>query len=181
MHGTKLIAPLAGFPIIHWSVVHAATVCSQIIVVLGHGADSIRPAVPALDNVEIVINGDYQRGMFSSIQRGAAEVTAPWFFVAPADMPFLAPELYREIARASLETDCVALFPSRDGVTGHPVFVSGSVWDDLQAADPDTRSMRAFLRRYPTCEVPVQSEAIHFDIDDDEGFRRLAGRADELL
>ncbi len=117
MAGEKLSCDFRGRPLVTHAVANALAACRRVIVVAGHDAEAVRaslaapiladaientepgsPAIRNADRLAIVENPDYQHGMITSIARGAIEVESTFFFVAPADMPFLRPTIFRQIA-----------------------------------------------------------------------------------
>ncbi len=165
---------VAGTSLIVRAVENALSVCRRCIVVTGAAHDEVAAHVRALPEVTVVHNRDYERGMLSSIIVGAAEVATSTFFVAPADMPFLASDIYVTLvaARDSLGgaqyDDGWALFPEMGGRTGHPVLISSAVIPRLVRDGVRFSSMKHFLSRYPVRTVPVADDGIFVDIDTPE-------------
>ncbi|MBU8912974.1 MAG: nucleotidyltransferase family protein [Spirochaetales bacterium] len=195
MGSHKLLKEFGTRPLVYWAVHHAVAACHRVIVVLGHDADAVRAVLPCRDELIVVTNTEYERGMLTSIARGAAEVQRDRFFVAPADMPFLRPELFRAIAGAAAtvppstvgRAPPAAWFPDYHGRSGHPVLISSSVEPALARAVTCARSrgvvtqpMRKFLAGYPTVTVPVDDDGSIVDIDTMDALQRYADRGREL-
>ena len=185
MGSHKLLEEFGNRALVYWPVHHALSACHRVIVVLGHDADSVRAVLPHDDQLTVVTNTDYERGMLTSIARGAAEVRSDRFFVAPADMPFLPPELFRAVADAP--GGATAWFPDYHGRSGHPVLISSSVVPALTRAvacrkprGGTLESLRRFLRGYTTVTVPVDDDGSIIDIDTMDALQRYANRAREL-
>jgi len=185
MGSHKLLEKFGDHALVYWAVDHAVSACHRVIVVLGHDADAVRAVLPYGDELIVVTNADYERGMLTSIARGAAEVRSDRFFVAPADMPFLRPELFRAIADAPGEA--TAWFPDYHGRSGHPVLISSSVVPALtrtaacgKPRGSTLKPMRKFLAGYTTVTVPVDDDGSIIDIDTMDALQRYADRAREL-
>ena len=192
MGSHKLLEPFGAHPLVYWAVHHAVAACERVIVVLGHHADAVRAVLPHQDRLVVITNTEYERGMLTSIARGAAEVQSDRFFVAPADMPFLQPQIFHAVARAAgawavdAGQPC-AWFPEFHGQHGHPALITTSVVPALVewvatafTSNRPLGSMRGFLAHYPARAVPVDDDGSIVDIDSMETLRRYADRAREL-
>ncbi|TFH06450.1 MAG: nucleotidyltransferase family protein [Spirochaetales bacterium] len=181
MGRAKPLAQFAGQPLLYWAVTHAAAACESVIVVLGHKASDVHSIVPADSGITVVTNENYQDGMLSSIRRGFRDVHHRWCFVAPGDMPFLTPDLYRDIFRGAdpeHHPDIFAWFPVYRGRRGHPVLINADIRAELESTDAAT--MRQLLSPYPVAEVPVDNDAVCIDLDTDAALEAHASRADLL-
>lgn len=194
MGSHKLLEQFGRQTLVFWAVRHAISACHRVIVVLGHDADAVQAVLPHADDLVVVTNPEYQRGMLTSIARGAAEVQSNRFFVVPADMPFLFPVLFRAVAGTAAVADTAASggqpaawFPNFRGQSGHPVLISSSVVpalaDTVSRASSDGStlgSMHRFLADYTTVTVPVDEDGSIVDIDTMDALHRHADRAREL-
>ncbi len=195
MGSYKLLEQFGQHSLVSWAVHHAVSACRRVIVVLGHNADAVRAVLPHGDQLIVVTNTEYERGMLTSIARGAAEVQSDRFFVAPADMPFLRPDLFRAVAAAADNSDTgplpvsepVAWFPDYHGRSGHPVLISSSVVPALiETVSPSSSgrgtlgSMHAFLGGYATVTVPVDDDGSIVDIDTMDSLQRHSHRIREF-
>ena len=187
----KLLVDFGGKLLLRWAVDHALAACRTVIVVSGHEDPQVRVALPAHPRLRVVTNADYRRGMFSSIARGAAEVSTSWFFVAPADMPFITPELYRSVAReaavsvggATAGEGPTAWIPQAAGLRGHPVLICSRIvpaLTDEAGTDAPPRPMHQFLSSYETRIVPVEDDGAIIDIDTMAELELYAPRAEGL-
>jgi molybdenum cofactor cytidylyltransferase len=153
--------------IIETVVGNALAACGRVILVVGFRGQELARRFQRQAGVVIAENPDWERGMFSSIQRGAAEVASARFFITPGDMPWLRPEVYRAL-RANAPGD--AVFPVFDGRRGHPVLVSQRVRDAVLEADPDSPSMRHILSGFAVLQLAWRDDSIHRDIDTVEDY-----------
>ncbi|TVR69962.1 MAG: nucleotidyltransferase family protein [Spirochaetaceae bacterium] len=207
----KPLVELRGKPLLVNALGNALQVCRRCIVVTGHRHGEIEEYLLAsrsrgdtgdvdFSRVEAVFNPDYQRGMFSSIRAGAQHVSSDWFFVAPADMPFLDPSVFRALldaaeaalpeggppgeamkGGAALKGDAapVAFFPEYRGRRGHPVLISREVIPAMSGpsrSGGNWGSMRDFLADRETRVLPVESEGILLDVDTPGSLERARRR-----
>lgn len=184
-----MLEDFGGKPLVLWAVEHALQACTRAIVVLGHNADSVQRVLPALPGLRTVRNPRYEKGMLTSVARGAQEVRTRAFFVAPADMPFLRPESFLRLARTAgfLEADdeavppgpVVAWIPDVAGQRGHPVLIRASVIPALvreAAKESPLGAMHRFLSPHETLTVPIEDDGSIVDIDTMTELERFAPR-----
>lgn len=125
-----------------------------------HIADRLRE-----DNVPCIQCSRAEEGMGGTLAEASSHIQG-WdgVIVALADMPWIAPDTYLEVAsRLSATTICV---PSRERRRGHPVGFGSDFYSELQSLGGDTGA-RHLLSRYASqvVELPVNDAAIHRDID----------------
>ncbi len=142
----------------------------RVIVVAGRDADSIPGALGSLaDRVEIVPNPAWEEGMLGSLQAGMARVQTPFFFVLPADMPFVPVAAFRALAReAEIRRDegipARPIFPSFRGEPGHPVLIPSGLIPEALRLPRDGRFKDYLETRGPVYrEVP--DPGIRADLD----------------
>lgn len=142
--------------------------CSSVVVVLGHDAALLRPALDP--RVKEALNPDPERGMLSSLQTGLAlldDHTRALFL--PLDYPAIHP---RTIARLCQTSQCDVAMPRYQGRRGHPVLISPGVASQLRAL-PVSAAARDVIRGYEPCYVDVEDPAILMDVDTPEDYQAL--------
>ena len=97
--------------------------------------------------------------------------------VALGDQPHIPPGVPRRLIRAFRETSAPLLAPVHQGRRGHPWLVARTLWPDLLRRGP-THTLRDFLRDHAMLrrEVPVDTPAIHWDLDTPQDYERLRRR-----
>jgi molybdenum cofactor cytidylyltransferase len=108
----------------------------DVVVVLGHHAEALRPVVARL-GYRHVVNPDPDRGRTGSVQIGlgmlASAIRAA--LVQPVDCPIVRPQTYVSLAAALGSADVV--IPSHQGRRGHPPLVAARMFPRILAARPD--------------------------------------------
>jgi molybdenum cofactor cytidylyltransferase len=170
----KMTAPIGGRPLLSWGLEALRSCCVRVIVVAGAGAEKIAPLVAGLPGVELVINGNHEQGMLSSVQAGAALVRGERFFVLPGDMPRVRPRTLARLLAAAAGTGIVV--PAFAGRRGHPVLLPAALLAEL-LAEPAGSSLGAFIRRRGAAVVAVDDPGVLDDLDTAEDLKR----ADALL
>jgi molybdenum cofactor cytidylyltransferase len=164
--GGKLLAPLAGQPLIHHTI--AALLGADIrrvVVVHTPGADWSGVPIAGDERVTLVVNAQPDRGMFSSIQAGLAEADGDPIVILPADMPFVASATIAtivEAARLSGEPTVAAY----GGRRGHPLALPGALRANLLRMDA-RRSLHDALAQLGISPraVDVDDEGVLRDVD----------------
>ena len=168
----KMMLPFDGTTLAERSVDNALEVCERVILVTGYRASEIEERFAGRDRVITIRNGDYSRGMFSSIRTGVGEVRTAPYFIALADMPLVTPDIYRYLLTFRSND---AVIPKFHGKKGHPVLLSGNTRDFLLSLSPDD-TLRTVIAEYPSLAVPVDERGILTDIDTPEDYSSLSSR-----
>jgi CTP:molybdopterin cytidylyltransferase MocA len=137
MGSPKALAEFRGRPLIEHVVSPAwLRELGDVVVVLGHHAEVVRPLVTRL-GYRHVVNPDPDQGRTGSVQTGlkALGESVRAVFVQPVDCPIVLPQTYAALAGAIGPAD-VAL-PSYRGNNGHPPLLSAKIIPQILAAGPD--------------------------------------------
>lgn len=155
------------------SVIQSAAGCfiqagiTEIIVVLGYKAEEIIPDLEPL-NVRIVINSEYEQGMYSSIQKGVRALSpeAEAFFVLPGDYPLVRPETIKKIYAAYERSTLGIAHPVYRRHRGHPPLISGN-YKEFILSSREEEGLKSFLRIHDgdSLEVQVDDSGILADLD----------------
>lgn len=153
----------------------------DVLVVTGHRADEVA-ALARRCGARAVRNGDYERGMYSSVRTGVAalDAAADRFFLLPVDCPLVRPETVGRLARCARGTRAEVVLPVSAGVAGHPPLVSTVLREEIVDSDPPD-GLRALLAAHAgatiVCEVDDPNVTTDADTPDalDELCRRAAG------
>lgn len=176
MGSPKALLNWHGRPLIAHQLAQLAG-CGQVIVVLGHAAEAIRPHVPP--EVTVVVNPDYASGRVGSLRAGFAAVHGKpgGVLVVGVDQP-LAPGVVEKLA-ADMATGAAIAVPSFEGKRGHPVLFRGDLLPELLDIREETQGLREVVQRHKDArqEVPVASDWILADLNRPEDWARLTGRS----
>lgn len=170
MGGWKMLLPWEGATILETSVRKALVACRRVILVAGYRMEEVGVLFDGrirAGEVAFAANPGWERGMFSSVQAGAARVESERFFLALGDMPGVEPSVYRLLARYEGE----AVIPKYRGKKGHPLLLSSAVARRIQELGED-KTMRDVLAGLPTLAVPVEEPGIIQDVDDPTDYQR---------
>jgi molybdenum cofactor cytidylyltransferase len=172
--GKKLLTPIDGEPLLDHTIrALLEGGVAEVIVVVGRDAraEIERDVNSMLDpRVRPVENPDPSRGMFSSIQEGAAQAQGDAILVLPGDMPFVSAETVRAVI-AAYERKPSIVSPRYRGKRGHPVALPASFRDEIREAK-DGSTLHDVIHAHTDMRV---------DIDvDDPGVIRDVDRQEDL-
>jgi molybdenum cofactor cytidylyltransferase len=143
---------------------------SQIVLVLGSGAEAIQQQIKAKE-LKIVVNEGFEEGMGTSLQRGLealAENTTAALIVL-ADQPLVKSQTMRELVKQYQLHKPQILIPTYRGFRGNPVLVDRSVFPEIAALNGDMGCRAIFGDHLQgILRVPVDDIGILLDIDQKE-------------
>ena len=146
--------------------------CSPVIVVLGHEPEVIRGGVRSPLKAVFVLNTEYERGQFSSMQCGLRAVPedADGVVFTPVDHPNVEGATVVKL----IESGALIAIPQYLGSHGHPVLFSRSLIPEFLALPPDSQA-RVVTHRHASeiGYIDVADAGILDDIDDPEAYHRL--------
>jgi molybdenum cofactor cytidylyltransferase len=146
--------------------------CSPVIVVLGHEPEVIRAGVRSPLQAIFVLNTEYQRGQFSSMQCGlrAVPADADGVVFTPVDHPNVEAETVAKLIKSGAS---IAI-PQYLGRHGHPVLFSRSLIPEFLALPPDSQARAVTHRHLSEIRyIDVADAGILDDIDDPDAYHRL--------
>ena len=173
----KALFPIDGQTFIERIVAALKQTCvGNIIVVLGHKADEMRPRIEHLP-VEILINSDYKLGQLSSLQVAVRHLEkiadCDGMLVHLVDHPYIDPALVVTMIDRFYQSGKLLVVPRHSGKRGHPVIFSRTLFGELLAAPMDQGAKTVVnAHRDDTLEIDSKDEGITVDIDTPELYRQ---------
>ncbi len=152
--------------------------CDEIVVVLGHQADSVHRRIGQLP-CRVMLNPRFHSGRSSSLRLGAKAISrdSSVIVVLNVDQPRPA-SFIRELLDAH-NSKAAATRPTFEGKHGHPIVVSGRLRADLMEADDERKGLREILRNHKDQVTDVSADEVCLlDLntpDDYESARNQAG------
>jgi len=179
--GSKLLAPLAGKPLVRHAVDAAlASRARPVVVVTGSDRDAVETALQGAA-VGFVHNPDYASGLASSVKSGVAAL-APGVaaaIVLLGDMPAVPPALLDRLIDAFAGgPDALAVAPFRDGRRGNPVLLARALFPAVAALRGD-EGARTLLDAAAPGQVLAVGEAdagATLDVDTPEALAQASAR-----
>jgi molybdenum cofactor cytidylyltransferase len=165
--GGKLVADVKGQPLLERTLRSLLDAGANRIVVVASNQDDLAPVVSLRDGrVDLAVNSDPDRGMFSSIHVGLLALSGDGpALVLPGDMPFVRAETIARVAGegARLARPVVPVF---EGHRGHPISLPWGVVVALRAFDT-ARSLKDALAAagVDRVELVVDDPGVIRDVD----------------
>lgn len=170
----KQLLSWKGSSLIHYivsTVINAGL--DHTLVVLGAFEEMVSKEIHDLP-VEIVVNPHWEAGQSTSVQAGISAVPensgSVIFFLV--DQPYLSLTLIRALVERHAETLSPIIAPIVAGQRGNPVLFDRSTFQDFLTIQGDAGG-RLIFSRHQVSWLTWHDEAILFDIDKDEDYRRL--------
>ena len=119
-----------------------------IFLVLGFQTDKMIEKLPKIENVEIVINKDYEDGQFSSLQAGIRKLptNTEGCLICLIDQPQIQSETVKKILYESkLHSDRI-IIPTFANRGGHPVYVPNSLFAEIKNLSSSTSLRDVFAK-----------------------------------
>ena len=147
----------------------------QVIVVLGHRAEELRPLLEGRDRVGWVLNRNYLEGKTTSIKAGLLAVDRPstgTIMFLNVDQPRTGRTI-RRIVDAHQGGDALLTIPCCNGKGGHPILADASLLDEMLGIEEETRGMRAVTQRHRdrTMRLELGLEELLWDLNTPEQYR----------
>ena len=136
----KALAELDGQPlIVSLQNKLLTTNVDEIIVVLGHSADNIKPHLLNHKKLKVVYNKDYNFGQTSSFKAGLTAVSekCTGILLLPVDFPFVAAATVSAECAHFAKKKSTILIPTYQAKKGHPPVFHASLKKDFLALDND--------------------------------------------
>jgi molybdenum cofactor cytidylyltransferase len=165
MRRLKQLLPWGGTTLLAWQVAQLrAAGAEDVVVVLGHAAEEIRPAVPP--DTRVVLNEAYKTGRASSLRRGAEAVddAAGAVLVLSVDQPRPA-WLSRRLIERWRERHALIVSPRFAAGFGHPILVDGSLLPELRQVADATLGLRGLIDSHLDRADSVSVSNSRIDID----------------
>ena len=172
----KAVLPWQGTTLLQYQVNSLLSAgVSQVIAVVGHKAETLRPLIERVPSVSIVLNLRYRTGKSSSVRAGLSHVGAQagHILVLAVDQP-RPPDLIRQVLDAHLEHGAPVTYPTYEAKGGHPVVFSRDLMPEMTGIRESRQGLREVVERHrhETARVPVDDPQVLMDLNVPEDYRR---------
>ena len=177
MGQTKQLLPWGDATVVATTLRQAlASQADQVVLVTGHEAAAVAAAAAGL-KITVQHNPDYEAGeMLSSLQLAVRQLPAGTraILVLLADQPFIPTAILNALCAAYDDGRGSIIAPIYGGRRGNPVLIGAEHFAALLAL-PAGSAPRQLLQTHPEAVylLPVDSEAIHQDLDRPEQYKAL--------
>jgi molybdenum cofactor cytidylyltransferase len=157
--------------------------------VVGHQAEAVKESLGMTAarhpgrRIEFVENPDYKTGMLGSIQC-AVQYARRWsgtdfgLMLLLIDQPDVTAAVIDALAAAFREGTHPIVVPTHAGRRGHPVVIHSRLGEEILRLDPAV-GLKQLMQAHASDrrEVPVNTAAVHQDLDTPEEYRKAAAAA----
>jgi molybdenum cofactor cytidylyltransferase len=161
----KQLLPWGGMTLIAWQAgqLREAGV-EDVIVVLGHEAEQIRPTVPS--EARVVVNAAYKQGRATSLRAGAEALpdSTEAILILSVDQPRPA-WLSRALIERWRAERALVMSPRFQSRFGHPILIDGSLLDELRQVSDETLGLRGLIDRHVDQARALTVKNQHVDVD----------------
>lgn len=148
----------------------------KVIVVTGFNGESLKKFIEKKTKnkkLKVVINEHYNLGMFSSVQKGIAEISRGGILIGIVDNPFTNSTVINELIENFSGGEIV--IPDYHGKGGHPVIIPFSLREEILNANPEKTSLKDVFSCHLDMikRIKFEDQIIIFDMDTVEDYNRL--------
>jgi molybdenum cofactor cytidylyltransferase len=163
----KQLLPWGGTALIAWQVGQLREAgAGEVVVVLGHEAELIRPAVPV--EARVVVNEAYKEGRATSLRAGAEATPdgAEAVLILSVDQPRPA-WLAQELIEAWRADRPLIMSPRFERRYGHPILLDGSLLPELRQVRDETLGLRAVIDRHVerARSLTISNQSVDVDLN----------------
>ena len=171
----KSLLPLGEATVIERSIgSFLAAGVQDVRVVLGYRSGEIARVLEA-SGVAIVMNHDYQEGMYSSIKAAvrSLEPKVEAFFLLPGDLPLVRWQTVQRLITVFAESGKGIVYPCFNGERGHPPIISTRYAQKILSWN-GRGGLRALLNQYDAdaLNVEITDPGVLLDMDTPEDYQR---------
>lgn len=147
----------------------------EVILVLGHAADAIKPQLE-LQDVKVLFNQNYREGMASSLKAGLSAVGSKMeaAIIILADQPFVHAATLDRLMAEHAQRRAQIVIPNYRGFRGNPVLLDRSVFPEVMGLSGDIGCRAIFGEHMDgIVKLPVEDIGILLDIDQQSDYETL--------
>ncbi len=148
----------------------------QVVVVLGHDADRLKPIVEAVDGATWTLNNDYLQGKTTSLKAGVAALAGQELsdvLLLNVDQPRSA-ETVRTLLERHRASSSRITIPTHGGKGGHPIFIAAELLPELADIEEETQGLKAVVRRHAeaTERFELDDPTVLWDLNTPEQYQQ---------
>lgn len=148
---------------------------SEVILVLGAAAGKIEEKLAGLrfKKLKIVVNTDYKKDMFSSIQKGFEIINnADAVLVGLIDNIFITKDIVNFLIREYKNREI--RIPTFNGKNGHPIVLPFFLYKEILKEKPERTTLKNIINKHTDIVkiVKVWNGAVLFDMDNKEDYEK---------
>ncbi|MCH8988583.1 MAG: nucleotidyltransferase family protein [Chloroflexi bacterium] len=148
----------------------------QVVVVLGHDADRIKPIVEATDGASWALNPDYLQGKTTSLKTGVAALAIQQVsdvLLLNVDQP-RNEDTVRTLLERHLASSYRITIPTHGGKGGHPILIAAELLPELAEIEEESQGLKAVVRRHAeaTERFELDDPSVLWDLNTPEQYQK---------
>lgn len=146
----------------------------HVLVVVGHGADEVRPYMETA-GVAYLNNEQYRQGRASSLRLAAAALPQDTQAVLILNVDQPRPHAVLErLVQEHLHLGNLITVPTYEGRRGHPPVLSGRLIPELREVSEESQGLRAIIHRHQAevFQLPFDTPVVLLDINRPQEYQR---------
>ena len=148
----------------------------QVVVVLGHDADRIKPIVEATDGASWALNPDYLQGKTTSLKTGVAALAIQQVsdvLLLNVDQP-RNEDTVRTLLERHLASSYRITIPTHGGKGGHPILIAAELLPELAEIEEESQGLKAVVRRHAeaTERFELDDPSVLLDLNTPEQYQK---------
>jgi molybdenum cofactor cytidylyltransferase len=183
----KMFKPFANYKsktFIYNIIIKLDKICDEIIIVTGFKSDDLKTATikslnddnqsELLNKIKFVLNDSFQKGMFTSLQKGISEAkNCDWILYHFIDQPGLPENFYLDFIKQA-DSHYNWIQPVNKDQKGHPILLGKDLFELISNSSPDSNLKEIsknpkVKKKYWECNYTE----IFQDIDTDQDYINL--------
>lgn len=173
----KLLEPIAGKPMIRWTVEATLnSMINEVVVVLGFEAERVYEVIKDL-KCRVMVNPEYDVGMSSSVKCGVRSIMSrsEAAVIIPGDYPFIEVETINNVIEKYRETHAPIIIATYNGRRGHPILIGRELFQEVLEINEENMGLKAVIRKYENEIVYADAKGMGAitDIDSPEDLEKL--------
>ncbi len=152
----------------------------EIRVILGAQSERVKKVLSSTKNISqdninlkegkinIIVNNNYEQGMFSSVLAGLHNLplASEYVMIIPGDQPLISTDTIDYVAKRTLQEKPEILIPTFARKRGHPLIFTTDLIPEVYSLPAD-QGLRSLFQKYPdkVFHLPVEQKEITIDLD----------------
>lgn len=176
MGRSKPLLPWGEVPLVQFQIGGLAEAgAARVVVVLGHCAEEVAPALKRSETLSVVVNDDYLLGKTTSIKTGLRHVRPDTedVLLVSVDQPRPVPILH-QLIQTHIQGQSLITQPFYQDKGAHPIIFSGSLIGELWNITEEREGIREVICRHADqiCRVPIDDPLVLLDFNTPEDYQR---------
>ncbi len=150
---------------------------SDVIVVVGHKAETLRPLIDEVPGVITVLNLRYRTGKSSSVRAGLRYLGphADHILVLAVDQP-RSSDIIRRVVDAHMTHGAPVTYPTYQGKGGHPVVFFRDLLPEMTGIRESRQGLREVVHRHrhEAARIPVDDSQVLLDLNLPDDYQRAS-------